>query len=119
MSDVPSVELSGDVRAAISNAMVAAKKRHYGKGPTQARTYIEDDYVFCVMHEGLTANEETLLAHGEQELVRNYRLKFQQTQREPLVAAVEEITGRRVAGYTHQITFEPTRMFDIFVLESE
>ena len=31
--------------------------------------------------------------------------------------AIEEITGRRVIGYHSQITFNPTRAFEIFVLE--
>jgi uncharacterized protein YbcI len=30
--------------------------------------------------------------------------------------AIEEITGREVLGYHSQITFRPTRAFEIFVL---
>ena len=73
------IEGRGDPRAPISNAMVALKKRFYGKGPERARTYLNDDYVFCAMEGGLTRNEETLVEAGEEEAVRQYRLLFQRT----------------------------------------
>ena len=56
---------AGSVRNAISNAMVAMKKRYYGKGPENARTYLNDNYVFCALEGGLTRNEQTLLAAGK------------------------------------------------------
>jgi uncharacterized protein YbcI len=111
--------VNGEVLAAISNAMVQAKKQYYGKGPTKARTYINDDYVFVVMEDGLTANEETLLAAGEEDLVRGYRLKFQEAVHDELCGAVTRIVGRPVVTYHSQILFNPTRVFEIFVLEPE
>lgn len=106
----------GDTRAQISNAMVALKKRFYGKGPDRARSYLADEYVFCAMEGGLTRNEETLVEAGEEEAVRQYRLLFQRTMTKTTTEAIEEITGRRVLGYHSQITFRPTRTFEIFVL---
>jgi uncharacterized protein YbcI len=118
--DVPTQRVPpGEALAAISNAMVQAKKQYYGRGPTKARTYINDNYVFCVMEGGLTANEETLLEAGEHDLVRSYRLRFQEVVGAPLVEAVERILGRRVIGYHSQIIFEPARIFEIFVLDDE
>ncbi len=38
----------------ISNAMVGLKKRYYGKGPENARTYLNDNYVMCVLEGGIT-----------------------------------------------------------------
>ncbi len=103
--------------AAVSNSMVQALKEFYGKGPTGAKTFIQDEYVFAVLEGGLTRNEETLLAAGEKDIVRGYRLRFQEIMRERLTAAVEEITGRRVRDYHSQIVFDPPRAFEIFVLE--
>ena len=105
------------VRAAISNAMVGLKKRFYGKGPTKARTFLNDNYVFCVLEGGLTRNEETLLEAGEAQLVRAYRLRFQEVMAKPTTEAVEQITGRRVLSYHSQIVFDPERAFEIFVLD--
>jgi uncharacterized protein YbcI len=105
------------VRAEISNAMVGLKKDFYGKGPTKAKTFLNDNYVFCVMEGGLTRNEETLIERGHEDLVRSYRLRFQEAMEAPTVEAVERITGRRVIGYHSQIVFNPERAFEIFVLD--
>jgi uncharacterized protein YbcI len=109
----------GAMRAAVSNAMVGLKKEFYGKGPVAAKTYFEDDYVFVVLEGGLTRNEETLLAAGETQLVREYRLRFQEAVTRTICSAVEEIVGRRVLTYHSQIVFDPVRTFEIFVLEPE
>ena len=117
MSGEADIERRGDQRAQISNAMVALKKRFYGKGPERARSYVMDEYVFCAMEGGLTRNEEVLVEAGEERAVREYRLLFQEAMTKTTSEAIEEITGRRVIGYHSQITFRPTRAFEIFVLE--
>jgi uncharacterized protein YbcI len=71
------------------------------------------------MEGGLTRNEETLLADGKADVVRAYRLSFQDTMTRTTTAAVEELTGRKVLSYHSQIVFDPTRSFEIFVLEPE
>jgi uncharacterized protein YbcI len=109
----------GSLRAAIANAMVGLKKQHYGRGPEGAKAFIEDDYVFVVLEGGLTRNEETLLAAGREDLVRQYRLTFQEVVGPTATGAIEELTGRRVIGYHSQIVFDPARAFEIFVLEPE
>ena len=110
-------ESPGSKRAAISNAMVGMKKQFYGKGPARARTYFNDSYVFVVMEGGLTRNEETLIAYGKADLVRSYRLAFQESMTETTCGAVEEILGVKVLAYHSQIVFDPVRAFEIFALE--
>ena len=119
LKDVESGEgdRGSSVRAEISNAMVGLKKNFYGKGPTKAKTFLNDNYIFCVMEGGLTRNEETMVERGHEELVRTYRLRFQEAMTEPTVEAVERITGRSVIGYHSQIVFNPERAFEIFVLD--
>jgi uncharacterized protein YbcI len=112
-------EQGGSLRSALANAMVGMKKQYYGKGPTAAKAWILDDYVFVAMEGGLTRNEETLLADGKEDLVRAYRRSFQETMSETTMKAVTELTGRRVLTYHSQIMFGPTRAFEIFVLEPE
>jgi uncharacterized protein YbcI len=109
-------EPGGSVRTALANAMVGMQKQFYGRGPTAAKAWILDDYVFVAMEGGLTRNEETLLADGKGDLVRSYRLSFQETMGPTITAAVEEILNRRVLGYHSQIVFDPPRTFEIFVL---
>jgi uncharacterized protein YbcI len=110
-------ERGGTLRMALSNAMVGLKKQYYGKGPSRARAYLMDEYVFVVMEDGLTRSEETLLAAGQADLVRNYRLAFQETVTQTTTHAVEELTGRKVLTYHSQILFDPVRVFEIFVLD--
>jgi uncharacterized protein YbcI len=110
-------EFAQSVRAAISNAVVGLKKDFYGKGPTKAKTFLNDNYVFCVMEGGLTRNEETLIERGHEDLVRNYRLRFQEAMEDSTVEAIQRITRRRVIGYHSQIVFNPERAFEIFVLD--
>jgi uncharacterized protein YbcI len=103
--------------AEISNAMVGLKKEFYGKGPTKAKTYINDNYVLCVLQGGLTKNEATLIAAGEEHLVRQYRLRFQEVVGDATTEAIARLTGRKVLGYHSQIVFEPEYAFEIFVLD--
>ena len=112
-------EQDGSVRTALANAMVGMKKQFYGRGPTAAKAWLLDDYAFVVMEGGLTRNEETLLADGKQDLVRSYRLSFQETMTATTTGAVEELLGRRVMAYHSQIVFDPVRSFEIFVLSSD
>jgi uncharacterized protein YbcI len=69
------------------------------------------------MEGGLTRNEETLLAAGRDDLVRRYRLEFQEAMTETSTKAVEELTGRSVVGYHSQMLFDPPRSIEIFVLD--
>jgi uncharacterized protein YbcI len=117
-SGAPAADPStGEMRAKLANAMVGLKKDYYGRGPTAAKAWLLDDYVFVVLEGGLTRNEETLLAAGRADAVRTNRLTFEETVAATTINAVEEVTGRKVAGYHSQIVFEPTRSFEIFVLE--
>jgi uncharacterized protein YbcI len=107
----------GSMLADISNAMVGLKKQFYGKGPTSVKTYINDNYVFCVMRGGLTRNEETLLEAGEADLVRSYRLRFQEAMAGATTESIQRITGRRVLSYHSQIVFDPEHAVEFFVLD--
>lgn len=109
----------GQLMKDISNAMVGMKKQFYGRGPTKAKTYINDNIVFCVLEGGLTKNEETLLAAGEEHLIRQFRLRFQEVVTETAESAIEELTGRKVMTYHSQIVFNPHTLFEIFVLDRE
>src|ERR1700742_1357312 len=108
-------EPRGSGRTALANAMVGMKKQFYGRGPTAAKAWILDDYVFVAMEGGLTRNEETLLADGKEDLVRSYRLSFQETVGPKVMAAVAELVARNVLTYPSQIVSPPPRTFEIFV----
>jgi uncharacterized protein YbcI len=112
-------EPGGSLRSALANAIVGVMKQYYGKGPTGAKAWILDDYVFVALEGGLTRNEETLIADGKEDEVRAYRLAFEETMRDVMMGAVAELMGREVLTYHSQIVFHPPRAFEIFVLAPE
>jgi uncharacterized protein YbcI len=118
-SDGVETKSGSSVTAEVSNAMVGLKKKFYGRGPTRAKTYVNDNYIFCVLDGGLTQNERTLLDAGEQQLVRSYRLRFEEVMAEQTTEAVERITGCKVLGYHSQIIFDPTVAIEMFILDGE
>jgi uncharacterized protein YbcI len=107
----------GRLRVAISNAVVRLWKEHYGRGPTSARTIIDDNLVFVVLQDGLTRSEETLLAAGQAQAVRDIRGAFMDAMRDRFDAALAEITGQRVLAHEGQMVFDPTMTVEIFVLD--
>ncbi len=107
----------GGMRGEISSAMVSLMKQYFGKGPTNARTFFNERYVFCVMEGGLTRSDETLLAADEGDLVRSYRLCYQTAMTPVITRAVADITGRTVLGYHSQMILDPPHVIEIFILD--
>ena len=93
--------------ARLSNEMVRAQKEFFGKGPTQAKSYLLDDMLIIVMRGGLTTAEQTMLEFGHPDLVRQFRQLFENEMTERLSGMVEDLTGRRVATYQSQVMFQP------------
>jgi uncharacterized protein YbcI len=107
----------GMVLARVSNEVVAILRECYGRGPTKAKSYLNDNYLLTVTEDLLTTVEQTLVERGHQELVRTMRMRFQAVVSDRFKKAVEEATGRGVVTYHSQVTFDPPMGFEIFVLE--
>jgi uncharacterized protein YbcI len=111
--------IGGAALSQISNAVVQILREYYGRGPTKAKTYLNDNYLLTVTEDLLTTVEQTLVNRGDEELVRTMRLKFQSVVAKRFISAVEEATGRTVLTYHSQVTFDPAMGFEIFVLEPD
>ena len=109
----------GQLAAAISNAMVGIHSKHYGKGPTKAKTYLIDDTVVCVMQDVFTTVERTLIDAGKGELVREVRTTFQYSLRDEFIQAVEDIVGRRPRACMSQIDCDADMAVELFLLEEQ
>jgi uncharacterized protein YbcI len=109
----------GEALAQLSNAVVGILREHYGRGPTKAKSYLNDNYVLTVTEDLLTTVEQTLVERGDEELVRTLRLRFQSVVADRFTDAVEQAFGRKVIAYHSQVTFNPAMGFEIFVLEDE
>jgi uncharacterized protein YbcI len=108
----------GQLAAAISNAIVGIHSKHYGKGPTKAKTYLIDDTVVCVMQDVFTTVERTLIDAGKGDLVREVRTTFQYALREEFIGAVHEIAGRRPRAFMSQIDCNADMAIEFFLLEN-
>jgi uncharacterized protein YbcI len=106
----------GDVLTAISDGLVTLLKEFYGRGPTQAKSYFQDDLVVCVLRGGFTRVEETLLEGGRGAAVIEQRMEFQELMRDRFEAVVEAATGRKVIGFMSGNQQDPDMMCEVFIL---
>jgi uncharacterized protein YbcI len=109
-------EISREVLASVANEIVRLKAQYYGKGPTEAKAYLNDNVLVVVLKGGLTTVERTLLEGGDGALVRQVRLRFQEIMEANFVDAVQRLTEYNVASYMSQIVFDPDYAFEFFVL---
>ena len=106
----------GIVLTQISEGMVALLKDYYGVGPTQAKTYYQDDLVVCVLRGGFTRVEQTLLAGDRGHAVIEQRMAFQEVMRERFEAVIQHATGRSVIGFMSGNQQKPDMICEVFVL---
>jgi uncharacterized protein YbcI len=106
----------GDTLTAISDGLVSLLKEYYGRGPTQAKSYYEDDLVVCILRGGYSRVEQTLLDGGRGEAVIEQRIQFQDLMRHRFEAVVESATGRQVIGFMSGNQQGPDLMCEVFVL---
>jgi uncharacterized protein YbcI len=104
------------VLAQISNAMVRLYKQHFGKGPTRVRTYYEGDVITCVLRDGFTQADRTLVESGRATSVLSHRRELQEAIRNEFVTAITEVTGREVIGFFSGSQAEPEIEVEVFVL---
>ena len=116
-SDIkPAPRTHGDVLTAISDGLVALLKEFYGRGPTRAKSYYEDDLVVCVLRGGFSRVEQTLLEGGRGHAVIQQRMEFQELMRRRFEAVIERATGRRVIGFMSGNQQHPDMMCEVFIL---
>ena len=106
----------GEVLTAISDGMVALLKEFYGRGPTRAKSYYQDDLVACVLRGGFSKVEQTLLQGGRGSAVIQQRMEFQELMRERFVKVIENATGRQVIGFMSGNQQDPDMMCEVFIL---
>ena len=106
----------GEVLTAVSDGLVALLKEFYGRGPTQAKSYYEDDLVVCVLRGGFTRVEQTLLDGGRGAAVIEQRMEFQELMRDRFIEVIQEATGRRVIGFMSGNQQSPDMMCEVFML---
>jgi uncharacterized protein YbcI len=107
---------SGEMLAEISNIVVATYADHLGRGPTKARSFLNDGVVTCLLEDTLTKTERKLIAAGKEAAVLEVRQSIQEMMREPLNAAMEAQTGREVKAAIAGTELDPDISTQVFVL---
>ena len=108
--------LSGSNAATIANHIVKTMSAYTGRGPTKARTYINDDVVTVVLRDTLTKGERSLVSDDLTELVLTMRKAFQGTMRHELINGVEAILGRKVIAFMSDNHIDPDIAVEVFLL---
>jgi uncharacterized protein YbcI len=119
MTESQDTRTKGDARLAISNALVGLYRQRYGRGPTQAKTYMIDDLVVCVMRGGGIPVERTLMDGGRGELVAEVRQAFQEEESGAFVRVVEEATERKVLNFLSKHDPVDEVSVEVFILEPQ
>lgn len=115
-ADNESTQEHGDTLTAISDGMVGLLKEFYGRGPTQTKSYYQDDMVLCLLRGGFTKVEETLLGAGRGSAVVQQRMEFQELMRHRFEEVIEAAVGREVIGFMSGNQQDPDMMCEVFVL---
>ncbi|HSO97310.1 MAG TPA: Na-translocating system protein MpsC family protein [Solirubrobacteraceae bacterium] len=106
----------GDVLTAVSEGLVSLLKEFYGRGPTRAKSYYNDDLVVCMLRGGFSRVEQGLLDGGRGDAVIQQRMQFQDLMRGHFTAVIENATGKRVIGFMSGNQQDPDIMCEVFVL---
>jgi uncharacterized protein YbcI len=80
----------------LATAIVQRYRDRFGRGPTEARASIQDDYALVILGSAQTEVERSLVAGGEFESVELLRRRVRQMAAAEFCAVTEEIVGRKV-----------------------
>jgi len=107
----------GPLKAAVANEIGKLVADFTGRGAPKSRAFIDQDLVVCLLEDGATKAEANLVAAGKDELVRLARDELQRVMEPQLIAAVEQLTGRKVRTFLSGISTLAESSVEVFVLE--
>jgi uncharacterized protein YbcI len=113
----PQALSGGMLLAEITNRIVSFMREHYGRGPLRAKTYVLDNLVVCVLSDGFTAIEKTMMESGEPERVLDMRREFQRLLKIRYSQMIEELTGRKVVAFLSQAHVDPDLTIEVFLMD--
>ncbi len=108
---------AGALNAALANAIVKVVADVTGRGATRSRAFVDGDVVVCVLEDGATRAEQTLIEAGQSDLVRIQRDALQRLMEPMLVGCVEHVTGRSVRTFISGTSFQGDTSTEVFLLQ--
>jgi len=103
--------------AKIATSAVQVLHEYTGRGPTKAKTTIEESVVTILLADTLTTGERTLVEHGHADRVLQVRHDYQTAMRDELVGIVERELDREVIAFMSQNHIDPDLAVEVFVLK--
>jgi uncharacterized protein YbcI len=103
--------------ATISTSAVQLLHEFTGRGPTKAKTVINEDLVTILLADTLTRGEQKLVDNGRTDRVLELRHDYQMVMRDDLVGIVERQLERTVVAFMSQNHIDPDLAVETFVLE--
>jgi uncharacterized protein YbcI len=97
---------------------VRVHARLYGRGPTRAKTFLDEDHALCVLEDVFTRAEQTLIRAGNAAQVHATRLAFQDAVGDDFIAIVEGLTNRSVKTFISQVHVPANLSVELFLFES-
>jgi uncharacterized protein YbcI len=113
----PAPLAGGRLLSEITNRIVSFMREHYGRGPIKAKTYVLDNLIVCVLSNGFTAIERTMMSGGEPDRVLEMRRDFQRLMKERYTEMVEQLTDRKVLAFLSQAHVEPDLTLEVFLMD--
>ena len=82
----------------LATALVQAYRDRFGRGPTEAKAVVQDDFALVILGSAQTEVERSLVVGGELDAVEFLRRRVRQMAGAEFCAVTEEILGRKVTA---------------------
>ena len=101
----------------LATAIVQRYRDRFGRGPTEAKAVIQDDFALVILGSAQTEVERSLVAGGERDSVELLRRQVRQMAAPDFCALTEEIVGRKVTAMLGDHNAEANTTVLVFLLE--
>jgi uncharacterized protein YbcI len=107
------------VNGRLATAIVQRYRNQFGRGPTQAKAVVQDDFALVILGSAQTEVERSLVAGGEFDSVELLRRRVRQMAAPEFCAVVEEIVGAKVTAMLGDHSAKANTTVLLFLLEPQ
>lgn len=101
----------------LATAIVQRYRDRFGRGPTEAKAIIREDFALVILGSAQTEVERSLVADGERESVEFLRRRVRQIAAPEFCAVTEEIVGKKVTAMLGDHNAEANTTVLVFLLD--
>jgi uncharacterized protein YbcI len=101
----------------LATAIVQRYRDRFGRGPTEAKAIIQEDFAMVILGSPQTEVERSLVEGGERESVEFLRRRVRQMAAPEFCAVAEEIVGKKVTAMLGDHNADANTTILLFLLE--